>query len=160
MAASVFFPDDMVTWAHFFQTKTLCTFGDPILCFSLSSNFHIKMFKFSFYYKFYVLGWLHDIQIHWIFVFISANWNFQQIRQCCLEMFYTFNNFVPRISEFFEHPNLQLIYVESNYSIHFHCSYRYTYYNSSRTLCLKCWDSAFRTEFQHFILKFNKISLL
>jgi hypothetical protein len=27
-------------------------------------------------------------------------------------------------------------------------------------LCIKCWDSAFRTEFQHFILRFNKISLL
>jgi hypothetical protein len=27
-------------------------------------------------------------------------------------------------------------------------------------LCMKCWDSAFRTEFQHFILRFNKISLL
>ncbi len=32
------------------------------------------------------------------------------------------------------------------------------YYNSSWTLCIKCWDSAFRTEFQHFILRFNKIS--
>jgi hypothetical protein len=44
--------------------------------------------------------------------------------------------------------------------IDFHCSYRYSYYNSSRTLCMKCWDSAFRTEFEHFILRFNKISLL
>jgi hypothetical protein len=31
----------------------------------------------------------------------------------------------------------------------FHCSYLSRYYNSSRTLCIKCWDSAFRTEFQH-----------
>jgi len=46
------------------------------------------------------------------------------------------------------------------YDIDFHCSYLYNYYNSSRTLCIKCWDSAFRTEFEHFILRFNKISLL
>ncbi len=39
--------------------------------------------------------------------------------------------------------------------IAFHCCYLYSYYNSSRTLCIKCWDSAFRTEFQHFILRFN-----
>jgi hypothetical protein len=38
--------------------------------------------------------------------------------------------------------------------INFHCSYLYSYYNSSRTLCIKCWDSAFSTEFQHFILRF------
>jgi hypothetical protein len=38
--------------------------------------------------------------------------------------------------------------------IDFHRSYLYSYYNSSRTLCIKCWDSAFRTEFQHFILRF------
>jgi hypothetical protein len=38
--------------------------------------------------------------------------------------------------------------------IDFHCSDLYSYYNSSRTLCIKCWDSAFRTEFQHFILRF------
>ncbi len=38
--------------------------------------------------------------------------------------------------------------------IDFHCSYLYNYYNSSRTLCIKCRDSAFRTEFQHFILRF------
>jgi hypothetical protein len=45
--------------------------------------------------------------------------------------------------------------------IDFHCSYLYNYYNSSRTLCIKCWDSAaFRIEFQHFILRSNKISLL
>jgi hypothetical protein len=44
--------------------------------------------------------------------------------------------------------------------IDFHCSYLYNYYNSSRPLCIKCWDSAFRTKFQHFILRFNKISLL
>jgi hypothetical protein len=44
--------------------------------------------------------------------------------------------------------------------IDFHCSYVNSYYNSSRTLCIKCWDSPFRTEFQHFILRFNKISLL
>jgi hypothetical protein len=44
--------------------------------------------------------------------------------------------------------------------IDFHCSYLYSYYNSSRTLCIKCWDSAFRTEFQHFILRFSKIFLL
>jgi len=41
--------------------------------------------------------------------------------------------------------------------IDFHCSYLYSYYNSFRTLCIKCWV---RTEFQHFILRFNKISLL
>jgi hypothetical protein len=35
-----------------------------------------------------------------------------------------------------------------------------SYCNSFRTLCIKCWDSAFRTEFQHVILRFNKISLL
>jgi hypothetical protein len=44
--------------------------------------------------------------------------------------------------------------------IDFHWSYLYSYYNSSWTLCIKCWDSAFRTEFQNFILRFNKISLL
>jgi hypothetical protein len=44
--------------------------------------------------------------------------------------------------------------------IHFRCSYLYSYYNSSRTFWIKCWDSAFRTEFQHLILRFNKISLL
>jgi hypothetical protein len=56
--------------------------------------------------------------------------------------------------------------------IEFHCSYPtlkpptlnpkpYNHYNSSsHTLCMKCWDSAFRTEFQHFMLRFNKISLL
>ncbi len=44
--------------------------------------------------------------------------------------------------------------------IDFQCSYLHRYYNSSRMLCIKCWDSAFRTEFQHFILRFNKISLL
>jgi hypothetical protein len=30
--------------------------------------------------------------------------------------------------------------------IYFHCSYLNRYYNSSRTLCIICWDSAFRTE--------------
>jgi hypothetical protein len=45
-------------------------------------------------------------------------------------------------------------------TLDFHCSYLYSYYNSSRTLCIKCWDSAFRTELQHFILRYNKISLL
>jgi hypothetical protein len=39
--------------------------------------------------------------------------------------------------------------------IDFHCSYLYSYYNSSRTSCIKCWDSAFRTEFQHFVLSFS-----
>ncbi len=39
-------------------------------------------------------------------------------------------------------------------------SYLYSYYNSSRTLCIICLDSAFRTEFQHFILRLNKISFL
>ncbi len=38
--------------------------------------------------------------------------------------------------------------------IDFHCSYLYIYYNLSRALCIKCWDSAFRTQFQHFILRF------
>ncbi len=37
----------------------------------------------------------------------------------------------------------------------FYCSYLYSFYNSSRTLYIKCWDSAFRTEFQHFILRFS-----
>ncbi len=37
--------------------------------------------------------------------------------------------------------------------IDFHCSYLYSYYNSSRTLCIKI------AEIQHFILRFNKISL-
>jgi len=37
--------------------------------------------------------------------------------------------------------------------IYFHCSYLYNYYNYSRTFCIKC-------EFQYFILRFNKISLL
>jgi hypothetical protein len=41
-----------------------------------------------------------------------------------------------------------------------HCYYMYSYYNSSPTFCIKCWDSAFRPELQHFILRFNKISLL
>jgi len=36
----------------------------------------------------------------------------------------------------------------------------HSYYNFSRTLCIKCWISAFRTEFQHFILRFNKTSLV
>ncbi len=40
--------------------------------------------------------------------------------------------------------------------IDFHCSYLYSYYNSSRTLCIKCWDSAFRTLFQHFILRYHQ----
>jgi hypothetical protein len=44
--------------------------------------------------------------------------------------------------------------------IDFHCSYLFSYYKSPRTLCIKCWDSAFRTELQHFILRFSKISLL
>jgi len=44
--------------------------------------------------------------------------------------------------------------------IDFHCSYLYSYCNSSRTLCIKCWDSAFHTEFQHFIERLNKIFLL
>jgi hypothetical protein len=42
-----------------------------------------------------------------------------------------------------------------------HCCYIYfrcSYY--SRTLCIKCWVSAFRTELQHFTLWFNKMSLL
>jgi hypothetical protein len=30
----------------------------------------------------------------------------------------------------------------------------YSYSNSSRNLCIKCWDSAFSAEFQHFILRF------
>ncbi len=39
--------------------------------------------------------------------------------------------------------------------IHFHCSYLYNYYNNySREPC------ALSAEFQHFILRFNKISLL
>jgi hypothetical protein len=45
--------------------------------------------------------------------------------------------------------------------IDFHCSYLYSYYyDSSQTLNIKCSYSAFRTEFQHFILRFNKISFL
>ncbi len=32
--------------------------------------------------------------------------------------------------------------------IDFHCSYRYSYYNSSRTLCIKCWVL-------HFVLSFS-----
>jgi len=31
-------------------------------------------------------------------------------------------------------------------TLNFHCSDLSRYYNSSRTLCIKCWDSAFRTE--------------
>ncbi len=38
--------------------------------------------------------------------------------------------------------------------IYFQCSYLDNYYNYSRTLCIKY------AEFQHFILRFNKISLL
>ncbi len=30
--------------------------------------------------------------------------------------------------------------------IYFHCSYLYNYYDYSRTLCIKCWVSAFHTE--------------
>ncbi len=30
--------------------------------------------------------------------------------------------------------------------IDFHCSYMYSYYNSSQTLCIQCWDSAFHSE--------------
>jgi len=37
-------------------------------------------------------------------------------------------------------PPLQLAY------IYFHCSYLYNYYNYTRTLCIKCWVSAFHTE--------------
>jgi hypothetical protein len=37
-------------------------------------------------------------------------------------------------------------------------SYLYNYYNYSRTLCIKCWVSVFRTELQRFILWFNKMS--
>jgi hypothetical protein len=44
--------------------------------------------------------------------------------------------------------------------IDFHCSYLYSYYSSSRNLCIRSLDSAFRAEFQHFILRFDKISLL
>jgi hypothetical protein len=38
--------------------------------------------------------------------------------------------------------------------IDFHCSHLYSYYNSSHTLCIKIWDSAFS------YWDFNKISLL
>jgi hypothetical protein len=44
--------------------------------------------------------------------------------------------------------------------IDFQCSFLYSYYNSSRTLCIKCWDSAFRTDLYDFILRFNKISFI
>ncbi len=37
--------------------------------------------------------------------------------------------------------------------IFLHCSHLYNYYKYSRTLCIKCWVSAFRTELQHFIKK-------
>jgi len=30
--------------------------------------------------------------------------------------------------------------------IYFHCSYMYIFYNYSRTLCIKCWVSAFHTQ--------------
>ncbi len=33
------------------------------------------------------------------------------------------------------------------YYIYFHCSYLCSYYNSSRTLCIKCWVSVFHPEF-------------
>jgi hypothetical protein len=36
----------------------------------------------------------------------------------------------------------------------FHSSSLYSYWNSSRTLSIKSWDSAIRTEFQRFILRF------
>jgi len=36
--------------------------------------------------------------------------------------------------------------------IDFHCSYLYSYYNSSRTLCIKCWDSALRSEISYNFL--------
>jgi hypothetical protein len=35
------------------------------------------------------------------------------------------------------------LYISYRY---FHCSYLYNYYNYSRTLCIKCWVSAFHTE--------------
>jgi hypothetical protein len=44
--------------------------------------------------------------------------------------------------------------------IDFHCSYLYSYYISSRTLCIKWWDSAFGIAHQYFIMRFNKISFL
>jgi hypothetical protein len=61
---------------------------------------------------------------------------------------------IKMVHKFFFPESLHCCYID------FHCSYLYSYYNSSRILCIKCWDSAFRTEFQHFILRFNKISLL
>ncbi len=52
-------------------------------------------------------------------------------------------------------------FLSSSIDIDFHCSCLYSHYSSSRNLCIKSLDSAFfRTEFQHFILRFDKISLL
>ncbi len=44
--------------------------------------------------------------------------------------------------------------------IDFHCSYLYSYYNSSRTFCIKCWDSTFRTEFSISYWDFIKFHYL
>jgi hypothetical protein len=63
-----------------------------------------------------------------------------------------FDGFLSFTLSFFFPDHLHCCYID------FHCSYLYSYYNCSRSLCIKCWDSAFRTEFQHFILRFNKIS--
>jgi len=51
-------------------------------------------------------------------------------------------------------------FLSSSIDIDSQCSYLYSHYSSSRNLCIKSLDSAFRTKFQHFILRFDQISLL
>jgi len=43
--------------------------------------------------------------------------------------------------------------------IFFHCSHLFNYYNCSRTLCINCWVSAFRTELQHLIYLYKIIGV-
>jgi hypothetical protein len=51
-------------------------------------------------------------------------------------------------------------FLSSSIDIDSQCSYLYSHYSSSQNLCIKSLDSAFCTEFQHFILRFDQISLL
>jgi hypothetical protein len=86
---------------------------------TLITLFSEKMLKFSFILCIYIAGtWFPEF--HPVFLFSLSG----RLHCCCY--------------------------------IDFHCSYLYNYYNSSRSLlCIKCWDSAFRIEFQHFVLRFS-----
>ncbi len=71
-------------------------------------------------------------------VWSYTGWDYKK-KSCKLRKPWWFLSFNPFLFFFFPE-RLHCCY------IHFHCSYLYSYYNSSRTLCIKCWDSAFRTE--------------